>query len=152
RINIDGAAFQRFEADQRAAERVPPVHVKAAILQKLGHDLGQDLSFDILFATDHDRGARRLGPNSGRPAEQDNQRDDWGGAHRLPQDSSWVRKNVRTNSVAGALTISSQGPCWTMRPRSSTARRWATFNASRRSCVTRTMVRGSDACRRRNSW
>ena len=87
RVNVDGTALQCLETNEGAAEGEAAIDREAAILQELGHDLGQDLALDVLLAADHNR------PGVDRRREQ-HSKDDAKAALSYLQDLSAAVKDA----------------------------------------------------------
>src|SRR3954467_13062234 len=75
RVDVNGAPLECLEANEGAAEGITALAGEATILQKLGHDLGQHLSLDVLLATDDD-GTLRLRSKQARGQRQEDDQDD----------------------------------------------------------------------------
>src|SRR5262249_44045837 len=118
------------------------------VFQELRHDLAEDVRLGKFLGGDHDG---RVPGQGRRPQQQAAQDREEGQSEWTFHGSSWVWKKAWTKSLAGGPTTSSQVPFCTAHPRSGTTSRWASRRASARSWVTRTMVRASAACSRRNS-
>ncbi len=99
RVDIHGTTFQRFKTDQRAAKGKPPLDGKPAILQELSHDLGENLTLDILLATDDDRASKSL---SG-PGEKKGQKEDGRFEHVRPSDIHLGAKKCPHKIVHGCV-------------------------------------------------
>src|SRR5262245_2557594 len=81
RVDVDGAALECLETNEGTAEGEAAIDGEAAVLQELGHDLGQYLSLDVLLATDDDRAFRAVGSQVSGPGQEDGQDEPGAAAH-----------------------------------------------------------------------
>src|SRR5262249_60840584 len=73
RVDVDGAALECLETNERAAEGEATIDNESTVLQQLSHHLGQYLSLDVLLATDDDRACRDGGSRVTGPDQQPSQ-------------------------------------------------------------------------------
>src|SRR5215468_6579036 len=77
RVDVDGAALECLEANERTSEGEAAINSEATILQ----ELGQYLSLDVLLATDDDRAFRASGSQVSGPGQEDSQDEPGATAH-----------------------------------------------------------------------